>query len=301
MARRYRGPFSPEPESDTDTAAPRPAYDGARVHPVGARANLMFVPPLLLALLSLGAGPAGLLAGLVGAGFWTLGAWLLRDGLRAEAAYHARRVANRPALPRKTLAAGAAALGTATAVWPGDGGTAAALAYGLATGGLHVLAFGLDPLRAKGMSGVDGFQQDRVARVVDEAEAHLDALCAAARRSGDRAVESRVEAFRRTAEDLIRTVEEDPRDLAAARKYLGVYLMGARDAVERFAEIFARTRDAGAKRDVLALLDDLETGFGQRTRKLLLDSNSDLQVEIDVLRDRLRRDGLAVEPAGAKS
>ena len=94
---------------------------------------------------------------------------------------------------------------------------------------------------------------------------------------------------------MIRTVEEDPRDLTAARKYLGVYLMGARDAAAKFADIYARSADRGAKTDFMMLLTDLEEGFGQKTEKLLLDNNADLTVEIEVLRDRLQREGVRLD------
>ncbi|ETX29882.1 5-bromo-4-chloroindolyl phosphate hydrolysis family protein [Roseivivax isoporae] len=293
MAERFGGKYSPG--ASRPAGAPRkdpPAYAGARVNPVGARANVMFVPPVVLAFLSLGAGAAGLALGLAGAGALVLGAWLLRDGLKAEAAFHARKVANRPALPRKTFAAILSGVGTGFAVLSGDGGVTTAALYGMIAGGLHLAAFGIDPMRGKGLEGVDQFQQDRVARVVDEAETYLADMDAAARRAGDREVMARVERFVTTARGLIRTVEEDPRDLTAARKYLGVYLMGARDAAVKFADIFARSRDAGAKDDFLALLGDLEESFGTKTRALLLDTNSDLQVEIDVLRDRLKREGV---------
>ena len=45
----------------------------------------------------------------------------------------------------------------------------------------------------------------------------------------------------------------------------------------------------------MALLDDLETNFAARTRKSLLDDRSDLTVEIDVLRERLSREGVRTE------
>jgi hypothetical protein len=94
---------------------------------------------------------------------------------------------------------------------------------------------------------------------------------------------------------LFRTVEEDPRDLTGARKYLGVYLMGARDATVKFADVYARTGDPHARADYEALLDDLEQNFAARTRKMLLDDRSDLTVEIEVLRDRLQREGVRIE------
>ncbi|SFP96606.1 5-bromo-4-chloroindolyl phosphate hydrolysis protein [Roseivivax halotolerans] len=294
MAERFGGRYSPEGRPDGGKAAP-PAYEAARVNPVGARANMMFLPPVALAFASLGAGATGLVTGLAGAGIWAAGAVVLREGLKAEAEYHARKIARRPALPRKYLAAMLAAIGTGLAALTHGGGLIEGALFAIAGGGLHIAAFGGDPMRAKGLEHVDAFQQDRVARVVDEAEEYLAAMAEAARRAGDRGVEARVEGFQTTARKLIRTVEDDPRDLTAARKYLGVYLMGARDAAMRFADIYSRSRDARAKSDFLALLDDLESSFGKKTETLLIDANSDLQIEIDVLRDRLSREGVVLD------
>jgi hypothetical protein len=111
-------------------------------------------------------------------------------------------------------------------------------------------------------------------------------------RAGDRQLMTRLEQFQTTARDLFRTVENDPRDLTAARKYLSVYLLGARDATVKFTEIWARNRDPQARADYEALLTDLEQNFAARTEKLLLDDRSDLTVEIDVLRERLDREGV---------
>ena len=49
-----------------------------------------------------------------------------------------------------------------------------------------------------------------------------------------------------------------------------------------------------AKRDYLALLDDLERGMDAKRETLLITDRTDLDVEIEVLRDRLKRDGLPV-------
>jgi hypothetical protein len=158
---------------------------------------------------------------------------------------------------------------------------------GLVGAALHFAAFGPDPMRDKGMEGVDRFQTDRVARAVDEAEATLAAMRDAVLRAGDRGLTDRVDRFAGIARGLFRQVENDPRDLTAARKYLSVYLTGARDATVRFADLYARTRDAQARADYVALLDDLDTGFAERSRAFLTNDRTDLDVEIEVLRERL--------------
>lgn len=295
MAQRYGGKYSPDGSSDTGSQPTSKGFKGASVDPVGARSNILFVPPVILAFTSINDGAIGMALGLVGAGTLLLGAWLLRGGLTAEAAFNARKVARRPAFPRKIAAAAFTGLGSAIAAYATEPGFIAPVIFGVAASALHIGAFGIDPMRDKGMEGVDTFQQDRVARAVDEAERHLNAMKDAVKRSGERRIIARVEQFETTARDLFRTVEEDPRDLTAAKKYLGVYLMGARDATVKFADVYARTQDPQARTDYEALLDDLEQNFAARTRKMLLDDRSDLTVEIDVLRDRLQREGVRIE------
>ncbi|MCR9127420.1 MAG: 5-bromo-4-chloroindolyl phosphate hydrolysis family protein [Rhodobacteraceae bacterium] len=289
MAKRYGGKFSPDAGiGKADAPAPaRPRRD-----PAGARANVMFVPAIPLVFTSLRDGAVELALALTAAALWTLGAWLLRDGLRAEAAYAQRKVARRPAIPRKMMASVLTGLGAAIAAYKTEPGVLAPLLFGLIALALHATAFGIDPLKNKGAEGIDDFQQDRVARVVDEAETLLAEMADAIRRAADRDMENRVAVFQQTARDMIRTVEEDPRDLTAARRYLGVYLLGARDATVKFADIWSRSRDARARADYVALLDDLSDNFASRTRKMLLEDRSDLTVEIEVLRDRLQREGV---------
>lgn len=255
----------------------------------------MFLPGALMLLFSLTSGASGLALGLGAAALWTGAAYLLREGLRAKAAFDARRVARKPALPRKILAAVLTGAGAGLAAWKAEPGLAIAAIYGLAAMGLHLAAFGLDPLQDKGTEGVDDYQQARVARAVEEAEFSLDAMTDAVLRARDRDVELRVEQFQAVARDLFRTVEEDPRDLTAARKYLTVYLQGAKDATVKFADIYSRSQDATARADYLALLQDLEENFAARTRKMLLEDRSDLTIEIDVLRDRLQREGVQMD------
>ena len=293
MAKRYGGKFSPDQNADAQSAP----LERIEVHPVGGRANLLFLPAFALVLTSFGNGAIGLTVALVGAGIWTLAAWLLREGLQAEAEYNARKVARRPALPRKILASALAGVGVACAV-VSHAETASLIPpilLGLCATGLHVAAFGLDPLKSKGMEGIDTFQQDRVARVVDEAEKMLAAMSDAIKRASDRTAEARLTQFQTTARKLIRTVEEDPRDLTAARKYLSVYLRGARDATAKFADIYAQNRDTQARDDYLALLEDLDQNFAARTQKSLLEDRGDLTVEIDVLRERLSREGVRLD------
>jgi len=307
MAQRYGGRYSPDPNDDKAKPDPssredvfrstpdqrkdgRNAFDGRRPKRAGGRANLLFFAPIPFLLTAFTGEPRDLTLGLSAFALMMLAAWLTREGIRAEEAYDARKVARRPAIPRKLFAS----VLTGAALFVGGLISQPDLIYpmifGVIGAGLHLFSFGPDPLRDKGLEGVDQFQTDRVARAVEEAERHLAAMRDAILRAGDRGLEARVERFATIARAMFRGVEGDPGDLTAARKYLGIYLLGARDATMKFADLYAQNRDAGARSKYEALLTDLETNFASRTQGLLMNNRSDLDVEIDVLRELLERE-----------
>ncbi|WP_371223358.1 5-bromo-4-chloroindolyl phosphate hydrolysis family protein [Roseovarius sp. 2305UL8-3] len=291
MAQRFGGKFSPDGQGPADQGS----YRGAVRTRAGGRVNLLFLAPLPLIWRAFTGGPSDLLLNLIALGVLLLAAWLTREGIQAQEAYEARKVARRPGLPRKMLASLLTGIGLAVAGFAASGGLVEPMIYGILGTVLHSFAFGFDPLKDKGMDGVDQFQTDRVARAVDKAESYLTAMSDAIKRAGDRQVEARVERFQSSVRDMLRTVEDDPRDLTAAKKFLSVYLMGARDATSKFADVYARSRDAGARSDYMMLLTDLEENFVAKTRSLMDNSNTDLEVEISVLRDRLQREGVRLD------
>jgi hypothetical protein len=293
MAQRYGGKYSPG--ADNPAGIPR---TGPMVAPplrrarAGMRVNLLFLAPAPLVILAFFREPVGLAFNLAAFGVLMLAAWLTREGLIAEEAFEARTVARRPAIPRKLMGSVLTGAGLCVAAFGSAQGVPVAVLLGALGAVLHGMAFGLDPMKDKGLEGVDSFQTDRVARAVEEAEKHLAAMKDAILRANDRGLTDRVERFQTTARAMFRRVEQDPRDLTAARRYLGVYLLGARDATVKFADIYARTRDSQVRADYEALLDDLEREFAARTEKLLLDDRTNLDIEIEVLRERLEREGV---------
>jgi hypothetical protein len=290
MAERFGGKFSPQP-GKTPEGQPQPPFQGRRRSRVGSRVNFLFFAPLIFVLQAFLAEPTGMAINLAAFGLLICAALLTREGVKAHEAYDARNIAKRPAFPRKIF--GSVLTGAGLFV----GGMVAApdlvnpIIFGVVGAVLHFLAFGPDPMKDKGTEGIDQFQNDRVARAVDEAERHLAGMRDAILRAKDRQLEARVDRFAATARTLFRSIENDPRDLTAARKDIGVFLMGARDATVKFADLYAQNRSAKARADYEKLLDDLERHFRARTEALQSNDHADLDIEIEVLRERLKLEG----------
>ncbi|MGY6549865.1 MAG: 5-bromo-4-chloroindolyl phosphate hydrolysis family protein [Roseinatronobacter sp.] len=285
MARRFGGRYSPDADRTLPVAA-----QGPRPYPAGARVNLLFVAPFPFAISAFFQPPGTLALLLVAFAVMMLSAWLTREGVLAQAAYDGRKIARKPAIPRKFFGSVLLGLGLALAALPS--GVVSAAILGALAFGLHLASFGLDPMVDKGLEGVDAFATDRVTRALEDAETTLGEMAEAIRQTGDRHLAERVARFSAQCRQLFDTVENDPRRLNGARRYLGIYLTGARDATVKFAELHARNRDTDARAEYEALLDDLDSRFALRREALLADDRTALDIEIEVLRERLAREGL---------
>lgn len=302
MAQRFGGKYSPQPmdagpsdnQGYSGVAPGRAVTASDPAHPLARRPVWLVVAAIPFLPSAFGDGPGALIRGLGAFALVAGAAFLIREGLRAEAAWQARSAARRPVLPRKII--GAIAFGLGLGLGAGQAGIFGELAIGAVGAALALIAFGPDPMHDKGMAGFDGIQHDRAARAIAEGEKRLTEMREAIRRTGDIALSDRVERFARGAQDLFRAVERDPGDLALARRYMGVYLEGARDATLRFVELWSAHRDAGARAAYEALLTDLETDFAARTRTLIEGGRQDLTLEIEVLRERLSREGVSPQP-----
>ncbi len=295
MGKKFGGKFSPQDEhvSDIKVAIKTEAKKRKRkertsqTKPARSRANWLYLPALIMLFRSIGDGAADMSISLVISAIWALGAYLTKEGIRAEIAFHERQSARRPAIPRKFFAAALSGLGVAWATYYNDGHAVASLLYSVCAIGLHIAAFGIDPMKDKSIEGIDDFQQDRAQKAIAEAEQRLIEMSEAIRTLRDRNLSTRVHSFAETARDMFDRIAADPNDLSAARKYLTVYLEGAKEATLRFCDLYLQSRDEKAKRDYIALLDDLEENFADRTQRLLENDKANLNVEIEVLRERL--------------
>ena len=299
-AQRYRGDHSPEAkDNEPHIEAPKPAKlrrGSKHVKPGGFALSLMFLAPfpLLLDAFSniMNAAPVGAATALGTYALFVLAAWTLREGIRAETAYNERKIARAPMFPRKLIASGLSGAAVFLAAWLGwEQNMFTGIGLGVLATGAHLVAFGFDPMRRKGLPGFNEYETDRVARAVEKAEAIIADIEETAGQINNRAVKSKVAALVLSAKEMLRTVEQDPRDLTRARKYMSVYLAGARDATIKYAELASRSNDESKRDDYLGLISDLETSFDGQRELMLADNQSDLDVEIEVLQERLQREG----------
>lgn len=293
-ARRFGGAFSPG--ASRSAHGVRTKWSDRAIRSVSLRVILLYMAPLALipgmAVALVRADAMGLVTMGAAYGLIVFGARLTRDGLAAAAAYEARAVARPPAFPRKLFGAAAVGLGTLLCFLRATGSPMEGVMLGVLAAGLHAVSFGLDPMRAKGLDGLDPEALDAAITRVETARALIADMTAAARDFEDTALSARVGTLAATAGEVIAWIEKDPRELRRARRFLAVYLVGARDATVRFAQLYSEQGRPEIRDKFAALLDDLEAQFNRHRDSLTEDSRTALDVEIDVLRERLRQDGV---------
>jgi len=232
-------------------------------------------------------GQAGALAACWGA------AWLGRRGLREEEDWRQRRRA-RPPAPRKTAAAlllGAGVAGGAHVAVGHDLPLSALLGAGATAG--FALAYGLDPRRRRGPGAASaGRAPEEVLRILGEADEAIARIESANRSIRSPELSERLERIAALARSVVALLEEDPRGLRRARRFLQVYLTGA----QRVSEGYARTHRLGGSGELdesfRNVLDTIERVFAEQRQHLLEHDALDLDVQIEVLHRQLEREGV---------
>ena len=269
----------------------RGARSDATQQRVAAKDWPLFVLPLpaaAAAVIALAQGQLGLLRGdALGYGLLLGGALLVRRG-RGDSETTIGGSPPWRRWPSKTLGAALIALGSGATAWLGAGHhPAIALAFALVTLlGFH-LAYGLDlPLRRpRGLGAYGDESLRRAARAIAAIEQ-------ASRDIRQPELDARLADVAALARQILARVQDDPRDLWRARKFLNVYL----DGVQRIVEGYAKTQGqvAAPKLDqrFRTALETVEAAFREQHQVLLERDVEDLDVQIEVLTRQLEREGI---------
>jgi hypothetical protein len=94
------------------------------------------------------------------------------------------------------------------------------------------------------------------------------------------------------AEDVLEGILADPGDIRRARRFMATYLERAATSVEQFATAEAKGKADGHRADFNATLDVIEKAFNDQKQRLDAEDSIDLEVQLDVLRKQMEREGL---------
>jgi 5-bromo-4-chloroindolyl phosphate hydrolysis protein len=269
----------------------------AHVWAATARAAVLFLLPLplLVALL------AALIAGdvrsvaLTAGGLtcvWGAGVLAIR-ALAAEARYIVGERPDPPARPLKLLSAVLTAIGASLAAMAGGYSVSMALIFAGLGGIGHLAFYGRDlrPLRIH-VAAVEGVDRAAVTLQLKLAHGRLRGIEAAARSIALPEYRDRLSRITRTGRIILGEIERDPSDAARARRFLNLYLDGAERVTREYARTHGQMRNQSTDENFGRLLAHMESTFAEQYRRLVERDLLSLDVDIEVLNERLKREGL---------
>ena len=260
----------------------------------GIKGTLLFLMPLPLLIATIihlvkGHIFSSLTAGALFAGFM-VAATVARHGFRLENEFKQKTLAKAPGTPFKTVAAMILSITTGlTAFLLSDYGLFASILIGAVTMLAFYFAYGLDPRQDKLGNISLGVTADEVFEALEAAEIKIATIEAARENIPNIEFNQHLKRIITKARGILTLIEEDPKDLGRARKFLKVYL----DGTARVTESYAKTHGRDATTEVLdsnfqEVLTSIESTFDEQHKKLLKNDQFDLDVKIEVLKTQLK-------------
>ncbi len=257
---------------------------------------LYFLPVALLPATFIGLGKGHLASILINASGFTLymvGAWCLRKGLQAEQHYSKRRIVRAPPKPLKMIAAITTALATGMIAWLGARYSlpVALMFAGGALLGMY-LRYGFDPSDETKIVAQHGYSRDEILKTLEDSSRIVRSIERANDRIRNTEMNQRIERICEVADRILAEIAADPRDMRRARKFLKVYLDGARQVTEGYAKTHQQTQSGELEQNFRNVLGTIESVFQEQHQKLLEEDVFDLDVKIEVLTTQLKREGI---------
>jgi len=272
-----------------------PRYIRPPVSPHGLFLFLLPLPLLLVVIRSVFTGnTSDLLMGSIASVMYFYGAWITRRGLTIEKEYSKRKISVPPTLPRKFIGAcifGAATFIVSKFIRNHDILFASLMGVGAFFG--LILAYGRDPHKEKSAKNApDGYTTGDVVAALQEAEEKIIDIENARRQIRNLEMKKHLHIITGRAREILGLIEEDPKDLRKARKFLHTYLTGAKRVTEGYVKAIKHADNNELSQNFREVLENIEVVFAEQKQKLIENDVLDVDIQIEVLNTRLEREGV---------
>jgi len=212
---------------------------------------------------------------------------LARRGFAQEDVYRSKPLAKAPKVPYKNLAG--ILLGVTTlylAFVAGDVSLAKSLFLALIAVAGYFLYYGTDP-KADKLENLGDISADFVLDTITEAEGKLETIRSHMRNIHDNTLHRKLAHAVAQAETILQTIQEDPKDIRVARKFLIVYIDGVAKVTRSYTQMEEEQIDASTKARLHSLMDDVQRRFDKELERLQGNNRFDLDVHIDTLKTQI--------------
>lgn len=156
-----------------------------------------------------------------------------------------------------------------------------------------VFRYGFDPQYDKNrVVSRFGVTTEEIIEVLDEADQNLQRIQASAKSLHNTELKVRLGRIVANTREVLHLIEQDPTDLRRARKFLKVYLLGARNVTEQYVKTHRHQDNQELEQNFRNVLDSIEGVIAEQHEKLLENDVLDLDVKIEVLEAQLKHEGI---------
>jgi hypothetical protein len=253
---------------------------------------LLALPLALNAVLALwGGSPLAVLGSAAAFALFIIAGMLARRAAGEAARDRGRRFARRR-WPWRRLAGAATALATSVAAYAAAGiDPLTAVLYGVGAGAGFFMAYGWQEEEAGAAPPFAGAAGEEVRTALADGYRRLERIETARAQLALPEFQSRLGNISVGVEKILKSIEADPENLRRARKFLNVYLDGAQKVAEQYARAQDGQSSVEREQNFRTLLVDMENTCQEQYDKLQKREMLDLDVQIEVLSARLRREG----------
>jgi len=213
---------------------------------------------------------------------------LAKVGLEVEHIYNNSTFTKAPKVPYKTIAGyllGAATFFTAY-IAGGEPFVKSAFLAVIATVGYYLL-YGFDPKKDK-LENLGDISAEFVLETINEAKSKLSTIKNNMLEIKDTLLTDKLTTAVGKAENILQTIQEDPKDIRVARKFLIVYIDGIAKVTEAYTDLDETDITTQTKKKLHLLMDDVEVKFDKELARLKSNNHFDLDVHIDTLKEQIK-------------
>ena len=259
---------------------------------------LLYILPIPLVLIAISALMQGSFFRLIFAscalGLTWLAAWFLQQGHKFAWQANRRKWARSTRVPWRFSASvftGGAAFIISSALLGHNILIGLIAAVGAFSGIL--LTYGRDPQYDKNQDvSRFGVTTEEVVEALEEAEEQVEQIESAAKSIANQELKIRLGRIVDKTRGVLSLIEEDPKDLRRARKFLKVYLTGAKTVTEQYASTHSKQDNETLETNFRNVLESIESVVEEQHGKLLENDVLDLDVKIEVLEAQLKHEGI---------
>ena len=193
-----------------------------------------------------------------------------------------------PKIPYKTIAGILLGGSTLFTTWLAGGKPfLTALFLGaIATLGYYMF-YGFDPKKDK-LDNLGNVSAEFALETIHEANTKLQNIEAYMTKINDTVLSHKLETAITKAKIILETIQNDPKDIRVARKFLIVYIDGVAKVTDSYVGMDEEDINTETKEKLYRLMEDLDMKFDKELNRLKNNNQFDLDVHIDVLKEQIK-------------